>query len=530
MVFLIAVTFYKLREEASDAHNFARDVQNNAKRDHDEAEREKLLLKQREVPLIVQRGLALCEQGDIDRGLQWLKQAQGLSEEAQLTSFDRAIRANLTAWDKQLTPTQHIIQVPGGVSALAANPEGNTIASGGRNGIIRFWDIVTGTEIGRPLEHPAAAQVRPNLMSNLWHGATTASILPRPAVLRFAYGMSLNAGKSARFGISGKISDSLHFSADGQFLFAVSGKGGIRYRKTLNQGAAADSIGHDKFGSPVVCAPSRDGKWLATSGQNGLLRLWTKTLGRWITMQSVAIGSWVEALAWAGDDRQVILGCRDGKLFVWDLETKMLYPLPPQGNAIAAVLGTPDGRRFITSTRPGTVHIYDAASRTRIGQALVTESPIIALTCQRDTFAIGHEDGTIAILRLPVTREIGKRIHSSNGTADASISTVQFSKAGKWLLVAMSPRALLWETGPGSPKNPHTFEHAASTTAALSPDAQWVAFAGAAGTELFEVRTSQKIPLPDPIDKLQNLNEILFSPNSSRVVYLSSRREGDCRF
>ena len=156
----------------------------------------------------------------------------------------------------------------------------------------------------------------------------------------------------------------------------------------------------------------------------------------------------------------------------------------------------------------------------------MTESPIIALTCQRDTFAIGHEDGTIAILRLPVTREIGKRIHSSNGTADASISTVQFSKAGKWLLVAMSPRALLWETGPGSPKNPHTFEHAASTTAALSPDAQWVAFAGAAGTELFEVRTSQKIPLPDPIDKLQNLNEILFSPNSSRVVYLSSR-EGE---
>ncbi len=396
----------------------------------------------------------MCEQGDIDRGLQWLKQAQGLSEEAQLTSFDRAIRANLTAWDKQLTPTQHIIQVPGGVSALAANPEGNTIASGGRNGIIRFWDIVTGTEIGRPLEHPAAApgQAKPDVKSLAWSNDGK--------YLASAGGSQVCVWDVSERRQIGKVWDlgedlnSLHFSADGQFLFAVSGKGGIRYRKTLNQGAAADSIGHDKFGSPVVCAPSRDGKWLATSGQNGLLRLWTKTLGRWITMQSVAIGSWVEALAWAGDDRQVILGCRDGKLFVWDLETKMLYPLPPQGNAIAAVLGTPDGRRFITSTRPGTVHIYDAASRTRIGQALVTESPIIALTCQRDTFAIGHKDGTIAILRLPVTREIGKRIHSSNGTADASISTVQFSKAGKWLLVAMSPRACSGRPDPDHPRIP----------------------------------------------------------------------------
>ena len=325
MVFLIAVTFYKLREEASDAHNFARDVQNNAKRDHDEAEREKLLLKQREVPLIVQRGLALCEQGDIDRGLQWLKQARAFRRSAEkLTSFDREIRANLTAWDKQLTPTQHIIQVPGGVSLSLPIPRATRLRPAAEMGSYASGiSLRARKSAGRSSIPAAPGQAKPDVKSLAW--SNDGKYLASAGGSQVCVWDVSERRQIGEVWDLGEDLNSLHFSADGQFLFAVSGKGGIRYRKTLNQGAAADSIGHGKFGSPVVCAPSRDGKWLATSGQNGLLRLWTKTLGRWITMQSVAIGSWVEALAWAGDDRQVVLGCRDGKLFVWDLETKMLY-------------------------------------------------------------------------------------------------------------------------------------------------------------------------------------------------------------
>ena len=118
------------------------------------AERARLDAIEKQAQLTSNQGLALCDQGELGRGLLWLARGLELATEAQSGDIDRTIRINLADWGGQLSrpvrlpPMRHSAAIVG----FAFRREGRTLVSVGKDRVARTWDTATGEEVEPSLE------------------------------------------------------------------------------------------------------------------------------------------------------------------------------------------------------------------------------------------------------------------------------------------------------------------------------------------------------------------------------------------
>jgi RNA polymerase sigma factor (sigma-70 family) len=110
----------------------------------------------------------------------------------------------------------------------------------------------------------------------------------------------------------------------------------------------------------VAFAP--DGKTLATSGRDGLVKLWDVASGRQLhTLERHY--SWPEALAWSRDGRTIASASRDGLIRLWDAATgKDVCPQPGHLHPVFRAVLSPDGKTAITAGWDSTVRWWDTAT------------------------------------------------------------------------------------------------------------------------------------------------------------------------
>jgi hypothetical protein len=98
------------------------------------------------------RGLILCEQGDIGTGMLWMARSLQTAP-ADAADLRWAIRANLTGWSRQLHHLKAILRHQGPVLAVAFSPDGQMVWTGSEDRTARRWQADTGMPIGGPILH-----------------------------------------------------------------------------------------------------------------------------------------------------------------------------------------------------------------------------------------------------------------------------------------------------------------------------------------------------------------------------------------
>src|SRR5262249_53101239 len=112
--------------------------------------------------LILARGQALCERGEVGAGLLWLVRGLKLTEAAGDTELIFTFRANLAAWANRLAVGQPVEHMMSRVTAVAFRPRGEGLlvaqAANRANqpgpGFARIWDPRNWQPLSRRLEHP----------------------------------------------------------------------------------------------------------------------------------------------------------------------------------------------------------------------------------------------------------------------------------------------------------------------------------------------------------------------------------------
>jgi WD40 repeat protein len=386
-------------------------------------------------------------------------------------SEDGAVQVWETATGKPAGPAG---EAAGKGLCLALSPDGKTLlTSAGEKGESRFWEIASGKPVG-----PAMA-----LGSQAWYVA---------------------------------------FSPDGRTAATASGLATLLLDAATGR-VRGGPLDHQHHAASLAFSP--EGKWLATAGEDGVVRLWDTASGRPGGVLAEAGRGPAATMVFSPDGRLLLTGCGDGTAHVWDLATGLpcgepvYHEWPVERVAFAA-----GGQSFLVCTQLPSRQ-WRSTWRWRLApgrrfRLAVTGAPAertpsaLALSPDGRTLMLGMADGSVRLVDLATGKPARPRL------PDGEPQPAGFSQDGR-ILLTRSPdgRARLWDTATGERRGPPIpYQWPTGRAAVVSPNGRrLLTFPTDDIAQLWETATGLRVgkALPNPTTVFW---PVVFSPDSTTLA------------
>jgi WD40 repeat protein len=272
-------------------------------------------------------------------------------------------------------------------------------------------------------------------------------------------------------------------------------------------------------------AYARDGKTLATAGDDGSIRIWHTDP---LALAGGAIpGTWGSALAivFSPDGRTLAAGYHDGSIRLWNGSThrQVGAALIGHRDEVAALSFSSDGRRLVSASKDRTIRIWTTKTGVADGAPLSGDDPFVGV----DVSADGTTVTSVDVKGAMFTWDLSSRRLSTglpfSGDTDAATTAFAVAPTGRTLATTgYGGTVRLWDAGRqriiGQP-----LESSDKPLLALafSPDGRLVAAAGVGGLiQLWD--TVLRRPIGEPFgDPDNSVDALTFNP-SGRALAVGS--------
>lgn len=397
---------------------------------------------------------------------------------------------------------------PAGWACASANPSQSTVATGGKDGVVRLWDVAThktsraligpATEVISLAWHPDEQRIAAGTndgMIHLWnvvtgqhevtlrgHHAPVKCLAWSPDGRYLATG-SMGGDPAIRLwselGHAGPRIPSegqilaLAFSPDSRRFATV---GTDRHLRVWNvQGQSEFTREFPVQASILAVAFSPDGQSVVTGGYDNEVRIWNlseRSQGSPLASFPLAVSS----LAWNADGSQLAVGTHDGFLSIVDRKSQRVISRTGTLIAITGVQWSKDNSRLLTTGSDSSLHFWTSAAN----PPMTFQMPVTLAGPIESSHDLRHYVVNEAGRRIQLCESSGKIIHSFPADQPQP-ATMLFSPDDRWVaLVFHHTRTVaIWNVNDGTVRSRHTFERELPTLFAWKPDSSLLAFATA---------------------------------------------------
>jgi WD40 repeat protein len=403
---------------------------------------------------------------------------------------------------------------PVGAEQAALSPDDRTLLAGGRDGAVRFLDLVTGKLRTASTRHDGAvvrAAVSADGRTAVTAGADNRVIVWNVERAAAADTLAGNAAQITGLAISRGAQTLYTAALDGKVLIwdlAGNRRLGRPFDIEPANQPGSRSVGPDGAGRPIDIGPplhyalSPDGKVLAVGHVDGTVSLIdAHTLRPLSTFRALADGP-VVGMGYVPGGRLLAVGGGDGILALADPQRgKVVGRLPAHGDGPVTPRFSADGR-IMATVSAGNVSLWTLRSGQPLGRprryypsgfggdvSLSPDGRTLAVTS-----ALGVEIVDVATLR-----------RRTSLTGSETVRLTSFTPDGRFLVGGSSEGwARLWSTDTWRPAGRALAGHTGAVFGlASSPDSRTLATGSTDGTiRLFDLRTQH--PLGTPLPGLPN--------------------------
>jgi WD40 repeat protein len=477
--------------------------------------------------LIREQGIALCEQGDVDRGLLWLVRGLAAARATGDAELERIVRADIAGWSRRIHHLQARLEHAGPVRTIATSPDAKFALTGSDDGTARLWNVATGEPIGSELPHPrpvlAVALSRDGHVlltlaedgvARIWKAGSnppSALTLPHPGTV-VAAALSPDGRTCITGGADGtarlwdtKTANPLGavmthkgpvkvvvFDAPGQRVLTGSSDGSSR----LWDARTGEPLGPPLVQSEAIrsAAFSLKGDSVITGSDDFTAVIWNARTGRAVA-PPLRHEARVEALAFSPDGKLVITGSRDWRTRLWDAHTGALRePVIHHQAPVVAVAFSADSRTALSGSKDGTAIVLDATTGKTIGPPIVHAGEVLAV-------ALSPDAGTAFLAGLARTANVWhlefNQTQLSTVSHDDWIAAEAFSPDGRLVVTCNENHAQLWEAATGRVVGPPLHHDALVRCAAFTPSGDLLVTGGEdRTTRVWNVSTQSPVGRP----------------------------------
>jgi len=288
--------------------------------------------------------------------------------------------------------------------------------------------------------------------------------------------------------------------------------------------------------SPMVDAAfSRDGKLLATSQNNGIMRVWSASSHQLLaTLGGSSLG--LNGFAFSPDGKSIAAAYSDGTVRIWDIADRRQEGAAltaSSGNALWNVRFDPTGTKIVTAGIDGYARIFDLKTHAEMGKLSPKPQGWSIYDAEfsptGDRIVTASQDGTARIWSAVSLREEGKPM----GTGAFVMNSARFNLDGTQIVTAGADGvARTWLVAGKQNRPLREFPSATSnlTSAAFRPDGSSIVTGGANGeVDIWSLGGSEATPRLrlKPTGDTASVLAVAVSPHGDQIV--SAQADGTAR-